>query len=257
MSSTVATSVGTAVAVVAGLVACVAVVGYATGRGGVEHARYAVLRSVRASGHAGIAFELRRYAPCVAAVTRVEGGRGAETRRMTSRGFRNVAQYIFGGNAQRASVAMTAPVVSAPLIGADAAGAAQPGGGRSIAMTAPVVSAAAGRGALEVSFLMPSRFQRADELPEPLSRDVELRELPTRLEAVHAFGGAYADDAATLAMARRLLAAMRADGLSPAPGGADVDGERVALRVFGYDPPWTLPWFRLNEISIVCADAPQ
>ena len=243
MSSTtgLASSVGTAVAVVAGLVACVAVAGYATGRGGVEHAHFTVLR--RAGGRTHLPFELRRYAPCVAAVTRVQGGRGADTRRMTSQGFRAVAAYIFGGNAQRAP-----PAASHPLMPEGG------GGGRSIAMTAPVVSAPAGNGDINVSFIMPSRFQHVDELPVPLARNVELHELPARLEAVHAFGGAYLDDAATLAMARRLLAALRADGLKPAEGAADIDGERVELRVYSFDPPWVLPFFRLNELSIVCED---
>jgi hypothetical protein len=245
-ATAVATSVGTAVAVVAGLVACAAVAGYATGRGGVEHAHYTVLR--RVGGRTHLPFQLRRYAPCVAAVTRVQGGRGADTtRRMTSQGFRSVAGYIFGGNAQRAP-----PAASHPLMPVEGGG-----GGRSIAMTAPVVSAPGGNGDLYVSFIMPSRFQHVDELPVPLTRNVELHELPARVEAVHAFSGAYLDDAATLAMARRLLAALRADGLAPAAapasGGAVIDGERVELRVYSYDPPWVFPFFRLNELSIVCS----
>jgi hypothetical protein len=224
-SPSVATGVGTAVAVAAGLLACVAAVGYFTGRGGVEHAKYAVARSVHARG---VDFELRRYAPCVAAVTTVADD-GAGMRRMTSRGFREVAGFIFGKNAAHTSVSMTAPVVSAGK----------------------------GDGALEVSFLMPSKYQRAADLPEPLSRGVQLRELPARLEAVHAFGGALPSDAAVLALARRLLAALRAEGLAPAPApaGALVDGERVGLRVYAYDPPWVLSFFRLNELSITVAEA--
>jgi len=256
-ATSIATGVGAAAAVAVGLLTCAAAVGYATGRGGVEHAKYSVVRARAAAagasaGGGGVAFELRRYAPCVAAVAVIPDD-GAGMRRMTSRGFRQVASFIFGGNAARDSVAMTAPVVSAPV--APLLGGPAPVG-RSIAMTAPVVSSATRDGALEVSFLMPSKYQRAAELPEPLSRGVQLRELPARLEAVHAFGGALPDDAAVLALARRLLAALKADGLAPAPApaGAELDGERVNLRVYAYDPPWTLPIFRLNEVSIAVAD---
>jgi hypothetical protein len=258
MALSTSAGVATGVAVAVGLVACVAAVGYATGRGGVEHARYAVLRAVRAraGGGIGIAFELRRYEPAIAAVTLVPGNGGSEDMRsMTSRGFRTVAAYIFGGNAARDAtrratpVAMTAPVVCEPVPGGGGGG-----GGRNISMTTPVTLTSTAGGDLEVSFIMPSKYARVEELPEPLARGVLLRELPARLEAVHAFSGSLPNEPAVQALARRLLEAMRDDGLAPAPGGVDVDGQRVALRVYAYDPPWVLPIFRLNEIAITVSD---
>jgi len=251
---TAAVTVG---AVLLGVAACGAAL-YLTGRGGVEHAKFSVVR--RCAGAPGrLAFELRRYAPAVAAVTRVSaagggGGGGDAMRRATSRGFRPLATYIFGGNDGASSVAMTAPVVSEPLLPPGA-----PGAGRSIAMTAPVVSqpgeGAGSEAEVEVSFIMPSRYASARELPAPLSRGVELRELPERFEAVASLGGgASADGARTAAAARELLASLRAEGLRAAPAapgaGALVDGARVVLRAYSYDPPWTPAFMRRNEVSI-------
>ena len=51
-------------------------------------------------------FELRQYADTVQARVRTTGRDGGAA----SGGFRRIAGYIFGGNAQQASIAMTAPV---------------------------------------------------------------------------------------------------------------------------------------------------
>ena len=54
------------------------------------------------------AFEIRDYAPMIAAETVVEGERTAAI----GEGFRRIAGYIFGDNAPREQIAMTAPVNS-------------------------------------------------------------------------------------------------------------------------------------------------
>lgn len=51
-------------------------------------------------------FEVRRYVPTVQARVQTAGRDGGAA----SGGFRRVAGYIFGGNSERASIAMTAPV---------------------------------------------------------------------------------------------------------------------------------------------------
>lgn len=51
-------------------------------------------------------FEVRRYGPTVQARVQTAGRDGGAA----SGGFRRVAGYIFGGNNQRTSIAMTAPV---------------------------------------------------------------------------------------------------------------------------------------------------
>ena len=179
-------------------------------------------------------------------------------REATSRGFRDIAKFIFGGNAARKSVAMTSPVVTAPLRG----------GSEAIAMTAPVVSQAVGGdgdgegGRFEIAFVMPSTFERVEELPEPLDRAVELVAMPPRFEVVHAFHGGYPSEAAVRHIARSLLAGLRDAGLTPAPvpegGGTFVEGTEVVLKAYAFDPPWVIPFLKLNEIAIeVVAPAPQ
>ncbi len=71
------------------------------------------------------AFEIRRIQPQIVAATTVD----AEDRdEASSKGFRILADYIFGGNVSQDEVAMTAPVSAAPKTES----------GKNIAMTAPV-----------------------------------------------------------------------------------------------------------------------
>ena len=63
----------------------------------------------------------------------------------------------------------------------------------------------------------------------PLSRGVELRELPERFEAVASLGGgSSANGARAAAAARELLASLRADGLHPVPAPPGAGGVRTA-----------------------------
>ena len=62
------------------------------------------------------AFEIRQYAPQLVAQTWVEGDMDAAS----NRGFRRIANFIFGNNQvpnsdQSASIAMTAPVTVEPV----------------------------------------------------------------------------------------------------------------------------------------------
>lgn len=211
---------------------------YATGRGGVAHARYAVLARGR-DGRGG-AYELRRYAPAAAAVVTVPAGEGAgsdDARSLTSQGFRPLAGYIFGrGNARGESIAMTAPVVGEPSSRGPAGGVAS----------------------VDVSFILPASHPSAAAAPPPVAGSrVRVVDLPERFELVTAWHGGYASDAATQDKGAALLEAARRDGYAPAraPPGAGVTLPRepaaVLLRTYSYDPPWTPTWVRLNEVALV------
>jgi hypothetical protein len=175
------------------------------------------------------AFEVRDYAPQVVAETRVPEGRGDPA----NAGFRPLADYIFGANAPKARIAMTAPVTTR------AAGQATGGrGGEKIAMTAPVTTRSGGDGHV-VAFIMPAAARLAT-MPAPTDPAVRLREEPARRFAVTRFGG-FTGAATVAARTRDLRGFIARRGLVP------TGAPPILAR---YDPPWTLPPLRRNEVWI-------
>jgi len=165
-------------------------------------------------------FEVRDYAPTVVAETTVTGERGAAI----NQGFRRLARYIFGGNEPAREIAMIAPV-------------AQQAAGQRIAMTAPVAQAPAAEGWV-VTFYMPQGSVLQD-MPRPLDAAVHLRAQPMRRVAVLRFNGL-----ATQGNLSRHEEQLRQH--------IERHGFVASGPVFYafYDPPWTLPWMRRNEIMI-------
>ena len=166
--------------------------------------------------------EIRRYGPRIAAETTVAG----EKQAALSTGFRRLAGYIFGGNHHDTSIAMTAPVSQ------------QPSSGEDIAMTAPVSQTGDAEQGWTVRFYMPSKWSM-ETLPSPDDDEVRLVPVPAETVAVLRFTGdrgptAVADRTAEL---HKVLAD---NNITSA-------GEAVA---WFYDPPWTLPFRRRNEIAI-------
>lgn len=163
--------------------------------------------------------EIRRYGTRIAAETVVEGDEAGAR----SEGFSRLARYIFGGNAGAARIAMTAPVAQA---------------GTRIAMTAPVAQQGAGDGHV-IRFFLPAALS---DPPVPNDARVRIVEVPGETVAVHRFAGGT--DPASVAAARaRLLGALPATRWVAA-------GAPVA---WFYDPPWTIPALRRNEIAVPVA----
>lgn len=181
------------------------------------------------------AFEVRDYGAMIAAEAEVRGDRADAIRE----GFRLIAAYIFGANRPGAKIAMTAPVEQQ---------AAAPAG-QKIAMTAPVIQQAGapaagtpdGKGPWTVRFLMPREWT-LDTLPAPTDERVRLVPVPARRMVVIRFSGA-ADDTLIAARTAELSGYARAHGL-PVMG--------TPVLAF-YDPPWTLPFLRRNEIMLEVA----
>lgn len=166
------------------------------------------------------AIEIRRYGPRVAAQTSVKGD-GQEAR---SEGFRRLAGYIFGGNHRKTKIAMTAPVAQH---------------GEKIAMTAPVAQThTGGTGESVIRFYMPSKWSM-DTLPEPDDPNVTVVDVPAERFAVLRFSGDRSSTAIT-AKSAELLQALHGSGFN-------TDGPPVA---WFYDPPWTLPFRRRNEVAV-------
>ncbi len=167
--------------------------------------------------------EIRKYGPRIAAQTRVSGD-GDDAR---SEGFRRLARYIFGGNHRDEKIAMTAPVAQQ---------------GDKIAMTAPVAqSTSGGTGDSVIRFYMPSKWSM-DTLPEPDDPAVTVVEVPAERFAVLQFTGDRSPTCVTKKSAE-LLKALHGTDFHP-------DGEPVA---WFYDPPWTLPFRRRNEVAVPLA----
>lgn len=188
-------------------------------RGDIESPRYEVV-----STHDG--FEVRRYASRLVAEVEVTGN----GREASNAGFRLLADYIFGNNTARSSIAMTAPVDRRAT-------------SEAIAMTAPV-----DRRAVEgeddderwvITFTMPSRYT-LDTLPVPNDARVHIRELPPTHHAAVRFSGAPSEARVRERMAE-LARAVEAAGLEAAG---------VPPTYARYDPPWTLPMLRRNEILL-------
>lgn len=166
------------------------------------------------------AVEIRRYGPRIAAQTVVAGDE-IEAR---NAGFRRIAGYIFGGNHRKTTIAMTAPVAQQS---------------EKIAMTAPVAQSRDGDGGSVIQFFMPSKWSM-DLLPAPDDERVELVEVPGETYAVLRFSGDRSA-AAVAAKSGELLHALRSSAFQPI-------GDPVA---WFYDPPWTLPARRRNEVAVV------
>jgi hypothetical protein len=171
-------------------------------------------------------YELRTYAPMVVAETLVEGSLDDAS----SAGFKRIADYIFGNNTSRAGgsekISMTAPVTMAPKAKSE-----------KINMTAPVTMQQK-EGQWRMYFVMPSQYS-LDTLPTPNNPAVKLRELPANRVAVIRFSG-LAGEEKTAKKTAELLDWLKTKQITPL-------GEPELAR---YNPPWTLPFFRRNEVLV-------
>lgn len=169
-------------------------------------------------------FELRRYEPMIIAETLVSGSMDDAS----GVGFRLIADYIFGNNTVRSGgnekISMTAPV-------------AMEAQSEEISMTAPV-SMERSAGKWRMHFVMPSEYT-LNTLPRPNNPAVTLREIPATNYAVIRFSG-FAGENKVAAKTAELKAWLEGRGIEPL-------GNPELAR---YNPPWTLPFFRRNEVMI-------
>ena len=175
-------------------------------------------------------FELRAYAPQLIAEVKVEGDLDAAS----SQGFRLIAAFIFGQNQVSEKIAMTTPV---GIESNDQQKSAK------IAMTVPVgiESAKPEKGVANqwtISFVMPSEYT-LETLPKPLNSQVKIRQLPAEIRAAITFSGFYGEDT-VLEKTKALEDWIKTKNMQ-------VIGSPQFAR---YNPPWTLPFMRRNEVLI-------
>jgi hypothetical protein len=188
-------------------------------RSGTEEPRYQVVATMGE-------VQIRQYAPRLAASVTVQGDEIAAR----SAGFRRLARFIFGANAADVSISMTAPV-------------AQSSAGK-IAMTAPVAQLAGPAGSWTITFFMPAKYTLAT-LPKPTDAGIRIAEMPGQIYGVYRFSGI--PGAAPVAAAHeKLLAALKNSAWAPEGGAED----------WFYDPPWTLPFARRNEVAVAVSPRP-
>ena len=164
------------------------------------------------------ALEVRRYPALTVAQVAIPGARKAAI----GDGFRAIAHYIFGGNASREKVAMTAPVLQRHAPAGTDGGATGSGTG----------------GPWTIQFVMPRAFSLAT-LPKPDDPRVTLATQPAATYAVIRFSG-LAGNATIAAKTRDLTSYIATEHLS---------ASGPPILAF-FDPPWILPFLRRNEIMI-------
>lgn len=163
--------------------------------------------------------EMRKYASMVLAEVEVSGARD----QAIGNGFRILADYIFGNNLSKQSISMTSPV--------------QQQASEKIAMTAPVQQQKSGN-MWKISFVMPSAYS-LEALPQPKNSDVQLIPVGIKHFLVIRFSGgssasnlrAYQDKLMDYVESKKIQT------IGP-------------VKFAFYNPPWTLPFMRRNEVMI-------
>merc|ERR1712210_142860 len=164
--------------------------------------------------------------------------------RKTRNPFMKLAGYIGVGGAPQNEgankIAMTAPVAMKQSDEVK---------GQPIAMTAPVTmgnDAASGNKVMQ--FILPSAMDDMSKIPKPTSSDVTVKEIPAEVGAVVRYSGSFNEENHK-AKAKEFAKQLKEDGL-------DMDEEAFMEKhqVWGYNPPWTIPSLRRNEIWIELTD---
>lgn len=169
-------------------------------------------------GHNNI--EVRDYSPVIAAQVWVDG----ERKVAISAGFKILANYIFGNNKPAKKISMTAPVIQQK--------------GDKIAMTVPVIQQALDNDHWSIQFIMPSEYTLAT-LPQPNDSRINILSIPEKRYAVIRFSGIAGQENLDTHLAK-LQQYLSEAKLRP-----------IGRPLFAfYNPPWTLPFLRRNEIMI-------
>jgi hypothetical protein len=166
--------------------------------------------------------EIRKYDSYIIAKTTITGS----FKDAQSKGFRILAGYIFGKNKSQQKIAMTAPVV-------------QKSESEKISMTAPVVISPNENKTWTMTFSMPSKFT-LESLPVPTDERVKIEKIEGKLVAALTFSGFW-NESINAKKAQELTHWMK-----------DYKEYQISSRPMfaGYNPPWTIPLLRRNEMLI-------
>lgn len=161
--------------------------------------------------------EVREYEPYIAASVTFKDKEDFE-----DKAFRVLADYIFGKNIRKENIGMTSPVMNE---------------GEDIGMTSPVFNNQRKEG-WTMTFTMPARYTM-ETLPMPVDDRIVITEVPRKTVAAIRFSGFRTDrkNARKECELREWLAKENIEVMGPAS-------------FAGYNPPWTLPMLKRNEVMI-------
>ena len=183
----------------------------------VEEASYEVL------GEYG-QIEVREYNELVIAETSVDAG----YEEAGNIAFKRLFAYISGKNVTKVKIVMTTPVMAKEGASID---------GEKVAMTTPVLGERQEQG-WRYGFVLPGSYS-IEKAPVPSDPLVTLAVIPKKKVAVIRYSGSWNEESMRQ-KSNELKNWIRTNRLEPAS----------KPRSAGYDPPWTIPFLRRNEIMI-------
>ena len=168
-------------------------------------------------------FQIREYDQKIIAQVEVEG----DFDEASSKGFKLLADYIFGNNlldGESKKISMTAPVEMSPLA-------------ENLIMTSSIMDDQINNKWL-INFVMPQEYS-LDTLPKPNNPQINIIEVPKEKYAVIVFSGLVRES--SYAEKVELLSNyLKENGFK----------QQGAIKIARYNPPWTLPFFRRNELMV-------
>lgn len=179
----------------------------------VEEAGYEV---VKYNDH----IQIRQYKPMVVVQTEVDSNYKAAS----NQAFNRLFKYISGNNKKQQKISMTAPVIMDTKA-------------EEIAMTAPVFQEKSDKFWL-MQFVLPTDYSLATT-PTPDDPLITVKEIPSKKVAVLRYSG-FLSEQSIAEKTKELNVWLDAEGFKA------ISSARSA----GFDPPWTLPFLRRNEVHI-------
>lgn len=170
----------------------------------------------------GELIEIRSYEPRTAAEATLDGEDIVQGRNAA---FRLLFDYISGTNQINTNISMTTPVESADK-------------SEVIAMSSPVETSQTDKNRVSMRFFLPSTYDR-ETAPKPRDARVKIISIPAQTVAALRFSG-FANEEAIAAKKKQLLNALPSASWKPVS----------KPTVYFYDPPWTIPYFRRNEVVV-------
>ena len=179
-------------------------------RGGYETLNYKVVDNVGK-------VEIREYPARLAAEVS-----GAKTK---NDAFRSLFKYISGANTLKSDISMTTPVQV--NVGSD-----------KISMTTPVESLPTENQGVKMRFFLPASLS-IENAPKPLDPRIAIIQIPLETLAVLTYSG-FSSDTRFKKASSELESFLEKSDWKP----------QSSATFLGYDPPFTLPFLRRNEVTV-------